>query len=253
MHHLKRFFLRLRNLLGPHGRDADLAREMSAHLTLLEDDYVRRGLSREEARRQARVAFGGVEQAKELHRAARSFQALDETLRDVRYAVRLLRRTPVFAVTAVVSLAIGIGAATMVFTAVNALLARTAPGVADPDRLVDISRMVGNVGVEAISTEQYVAIRERVTRVQDVFAYALAPTPLSWMPQSGDGAAQGVFADLVTPNFFTALGVTPAAGRLFTDSDRAPVVVLSHRFWAERYGGDPAVVGAAMRLGDETF
>ena len=253
MHHVRRFLLRLRNVLRPHHPDADLSREISSHLALLEDEYVRRGMSRDEAHRQARVTFGGVEQAKELHRGARSFQPLDEVLRDGRYAVRLLRRTPVFAITAIASLAIGIGATTMVFTAANALLARTAPGVADPDRLVDISRMVGNVGVEAISSEQYLAIHERVTRVQDVFAYALAPTPLSWMPQSRDGAAQGVFADLVTPNFFTALGVTPAAGRLFTDSDRAPVVVLSHRFWAERYGGDPAVVGAAMRLGDETF
>src|SRR5215471_11884903 len=252
MHHLKRFFLRLRNLLGPHGRDADLAREMSAHLTLLEDDYVRRGLSREEARRQARVAFGGVEQAKELHRAARSFQALDETLRDVRYAVRLLRRTPVFAVTAVVSLAIGIGATTMVFTAVNALLARTAPGVADPDRLVDISRMFGPVGVEPITREQYLAIRDRATRVQDVYAYAFTPTPMSLLDRDG-AAARAVFTNVVSPNFFTALGVTPAAGRLFSEGDHAPVVVLSHRFWTARYDADPAVVGSTIHLGDETF
>src|SRR5215510_9767419 len=155
MHHVTRFLRRLRNVLRPHDRDADLAREMAAHLTLLEDEYVRRGMSRDEAHRQARVAFGGVEQAKERHRSARSFQPLDETLRDARYAVRLLRRTPVFAATAIVSLAIGIGATTMVFTAVNALLVRTAPGVADPDRLVDISRMFGPVGVEPIVREQY--------------------------------------------------------------------------------------------------
>lgn len=253
MHHVKRFLLRLRSVFRPHDHDADLSREMSAHLTLLEDEYVRRGVSRDEARRQARVTFGGVEQAKERYRAARSFQPLDDVLRDGRYAVRLLRRTPVFAVTAIASLAIGIGATTMVFTAVNALLGRTAAGVADPDRLVDISRMIGDVGVEPITSDQYMAIRERVTRVQDVFAYALTPTPMSWLDGSGGAAAQAVFTNLVSPNFFTALGVTPAAGRLFTESDRAPVVVLSHRFWIDRFDGNPAVVGSGMRLGDGTF
>src|SRR5262245_41843951 len=160
MHHVRRFFLRLRSVFRRQAPDADLAREISAHLTLLEDEYVRRGMTPEAARRQARVALGGVEQTKELHRAARSFQALDDGWRDVRYAIRLLRRTPVFAVTAIASLAIGIGAATMVFTAVNSLLARTAPGVADPGRVVDISRMVGSVGVEPITADQYLAIRE---------------------------------------------------------------------------------------------
>src|SRR5262245_28272988 len=148
MHNVRRFFLRLRNLIRPHARDADLAREISSHLTLLEDEYMRRGMTPEDARRQARLALGGVEQTKERHRAARSFQPIDAMWRDVRYAVRLLRRTPVFAATAIASLAIGIGAATMVFTAVNSLLARTAPGVADPDRLVDISLKLESVGVD---------------------------------------------------------------------------------------------------------
>src|SRR4029453_18917113 len=97
MHHFKRSLLRLRNVVRPHAHDADLAREISAHLTLLEDEYVRRGMSRDEAHRQARIALGGVEQTKELHRASRSFQPLDDVLRDGRYAIRLLRRTPVFA------------------------------------------------------------------------------------------------------------------------------------------------------------
>jgi predicted permease len=252
MHHLRWFLLRLRNVLRPHDADPDLAREMSAHLALLEDEYVRRGLSREEARRQARIAFGGVEQAKELHRGARSFPWIDDALRDVRYAARLLRRAPVFAVTAILSLAIAIGATTTVFTAVNALLARTAPGVADPDRLVDISRMTGSVGVEAITQEQYAAIHDRVTSVEQVYAYALVLTPMSWTSDAGAGA-QAVFTNLVTSNFFTALGVTPAAGRMFTENDTGAVVVLSHRFWRERYQGNPGVIGSAMHLGDTTF
>lgn len=240
------------NVLRPHAGDVDLAREISAHLALLDEQYRRRGLSPDEAHRQARVALGGVERIKEQHRAARSFQALDDAVRDVRYAVRLFRRTPAFAATAILSLAIAIGATTTVFTAVNALLIRTAPGIADPDRVVDISLMLGPVGVEGLDREHYSAIRERVTRVQDVFAYALNLTPMSWIDEPAD-AAQPVFADLVTANFFTALGVTPAAGRMFTEMDTASVVVLSHRFWEEHFQRDPKVVGSPIRLGDRTY
>ena len=225
MHHIRRFLLRLRSVLRPHGHDSDLAREMSAHLTLLEDEYRRRGMSRDEARRQARVTFSGSSR----RRNATGRAVFSARRRAARRAVRGAAPAADAGVRRhrIASLASGIGATRMVFTAVNALLARTAAGVADPDRLVDISRMVGNVGVEPITSEQYIAIRERVTRVQDVYAYALTPTPMSWRDGSGSGAARAVFADLVSPNFFTALGVTPAAGRLFTESERAPVVVLS--------------------------
>src|SRR4051794_29387706 len=125
MHHLARFLRRLRHVVSPHVGDPDLAREISAHLTLIEDEYVRRGMTREEARRQARITFGGVEQVKEQQRAARSLVLLDDAIRDARYATRLLRRSPVFAITAILSLAIGLGATITVFTAVNALLLRT--------------------------------------------------------------------------------------------------------------------------------
>ncbi|MGH9408587.1 MAG: ABC transporter permease, partial [Vicinamibacterales bacterium] len=252
MRSIKRIFLRLVNLFRPQRAEADLARELASHVAMLEDECRRRGLSPDEAHRQARVALGGVERTKELHRAERSFVALDDAVRDVRYALRLLRRAPIFAVTATLSLAIAIGATTTVFTAVNALLIRTAPGVADPDRLVDISRMLGPVGVDAISWDQYAEIRERATRVQGVFAYALNLTPMSWVDGFGD-PAQAAFTDLVTPNFFSALGVTPSVGRMFTDTDAGSVVVLSDRFWRDRLHRNPAVIGSAMRLGDNTF
>lgn len=248
----RRFFLRLANAIGMRRSEEDMARELNSHLALLEDEFRRRGLSPDEAHRQARVALGGLERTKELHRAERSFMALDDAVRDVRYALRLLRRAPIFTVTATLSLAIAIGATTTVFTAVNALLIRTAPGVADPDRLVDISRMSGPVGVDAISWNQYTEIRDRATRVQDMFAYALNLTPMSWVDGS-DNPAQAVFIDLVTPNFFNALGVTPLLGRMFTDTDARPVVVLSDRFWRDHLHSDPAVIGSAMRLGDNTF
>jgi predicted permease len=244
--------LRLRNAIGLGRSDGEMVRELNAHLALLEDEYRRRGLSSDEAHRQARVTLGGVERTKELHRAARSFRPFEDAHRDVRYAVRLLRRAPAFTITATLSLAVAIGATTTVFTAVNALLIRTAPGVADPDRVVDISRMSDPVGVEPIGLTQYASIRDRATRVQDVFAYALNLSPMSWVDRAGD-PAQAVFTDRVTPNFFKALGVTPAIGRVFTDTDRGSVVVLSYRFWRDRLHADPAVIGSPIRLGDHAF
>ena len=112
----RRFLRRLANVIQPDREDAGLEREIASHLTLLEDDYQRRGLSAEEARRSARLALGGVEQTKERHRDARALRWLDDARRDAVYAVRILRRGPVAAATAVLSLAIGIGLNAAVFS-----------------------------------------------------------------------------------------------------------------------------------------
>jgi hypothetical protein len=123
---LRRFVLRLVNVIRPGGAEPDLAREVKSHLTLLEDEFRRRGMSEEEARLAAKRAFGRIEQTKELHRDARPFRWLHEVKREVRRAARLLRRNPLFALTVACSLGLGIGAGTMVFTG-HTLLLRTAP------------------------------------------------------------------------------------------------------------------------------
>src|SRR4051812_20422663 len=135
---LRVLVLRLHNALRPGQAEPDLARELASHLALLEDEFRRRGLPSDAARLAARRALGGVEQVKEHHRDARSFTWLDDARRDVRYAAQLLRRNPLFALTAAASLAIGIGATTTIFTVANALLLRAPDGVADPAALVDI-------------------------------------------------------------------------------------------------------------------
>ena len=120
MTRLRRLLLRLFNVFNRGRAESDIAREVASHLTLLEDDFQRRGMTRDDARRAARLALGGVEQTKELHRDARSFVRLDDARRDLQYAVRLLRRNPLFALTAAASLAIGIGATTTIFTVARA-------------------------------------------------------------------------------------------------------------------------------------
>src|SRR5881296_3176351 len=134
----RRFFLRLSNVFRSGRAEPELAREVASHLTLLEDEFQRRGMTPEDARLAARRAFGGVEQTKELQRDARSFVWLDDARRDVLYAVRTLRRSPGFAAVAILTLALGIGANTAIFSLMDALLLRRLP-VPDAQQLVQVA------------------------------------------------------------------------------------------------------------------
>ncbi len=180
----------------------------------------------------------------------RWFSWVGDARRDLIHATRLLRRNPVVTIVATLSLAIGIGANTTVFTVANALLFQPPAGVVDPNRLVDIGSSRNGVGFGPSSYLNYLDIRERA-RTVDVYAYSRFPQPLS---VSGAGlTAESVFANLVTANYFNVLGAIPATGRLFgpSDGDQAgasPVVVLSHRFWTRRFNRDPTIVGQTLTL-----
>jgi hypothetical protein len=231
----------------------DLSRELAAHIALLEDKFQRRGMTADEARRAARLALGGVEQTKDLHRDERSFAWLDDARRDLFHSARLLRRNPVFALTASLSLAIGIGANTAIFTVVNALLLRDPVGVTDPDRLVDIGVGRGDGGFNPGSYPTYLDIREHATTLGGVYAYPMFPHAMSLGVDANAAGVERIFGQFVTTNYFTVLGAVPAAGRLFGagDSDQpgaSPIVVLGHGFWKRRFNKDPAVVGQIIRL-----
>jgi predicted permease len=162
------------------------------------------------------------------------------------YAIRQLRRNPLFALTAVLTIAIGIGANTTVFTVANALLFRDPAGVADPGRLIDIGVSRKGQGFGSGSYANYVDIRKRVTTLSDIYAHPRFPNAMSF--EKGR-----VFATEVSVNYFAVLGAVPAVGRLFDENDAAEkgadaVIVLSHRFWTQRFNADNGIIGQSLRL-----
>jgi hypothetical protein len=195
---LRRSLLRLRNALWPARAESELEREIAAHLDLLEDDYVRRGLPRDTARLAARRAFGGVEQAKDDQRDTRSFLWLDDGRRDLRQAGRLLIRNPLFSLTAALSIGIGIGANTAVFTVATALLFHPPAGVVEPDRLVDIGVTFNRVGFGPQSYPNYVDIRRRTATLDGVYALTLFPRPMSYVA-TDRREAERIFVTPVRP------------------------------------------------------
>ena len=179
----------------------------------------------------------------------------DSWLQDLRYAVRLLRRNPLFALTAVLSLAIGIGANTTIFTIANALLFKPPLGVADASRLVDVGRSQDGQGFDNVSYSNYLDIRARNTVFSGIYAYRLGPEPMSLRGKDG---AERIYGEMVSTNYFNVLGTPPHIGRLFTSDDSeqpaaTPLAVLSHRFWMRRFNGDPAIVGQTLVLNGRPF
>ena len=180
---------------------------------------------------------------------------MDRIAQDLRYAVRLLRRNPLFALTAVLSLAIGIGANSTIFTIANALLFRAPVGVAEPDRLVDIGRSQNRQGFDTNSYPNYLDIRKRNTVFSGVYAYRGEPEPMSL---GGLDGAERVYGSIVTNNYFDVLGARPRVGRLFRTDDSEepaanPIVVLSPRLWTRRFNGDTSIAGRTITLNGHPF
>lgn len=245
-----------RNLSQRAQLDRDLDEELRTTVAMLEDENVRAGMTPAQARRSAALQIGGIEGVKAGVRDVRQGAWIETLVQDVRYAVRVLARSPLFTATAVLSLALGIGASTSVFSIVNALLLRVAPGVAEPADIVDlVQRSAGSgPGLAEISVPALRDIRERATTLEAVYGYRLQPSTVSL--RLGDATAEPAFASLVTPNFFAALGVRPAVGRLVGPLDpeamgASPVVALSHAYWTRRFHGDPSIVGTVVRINGE--
>jgi predicted permease len=225
--------------------DRDLDDEIQNHLDLLAAEYERRGLRPADARTAARRAFGGLGAMKEAYRDRLGFPAVEDLRRDVRHAIRGLRRTPAFTMVAVVTLALGIGANTAIFSALEALLLRPLP-VREPESLVQlVPTMDGRPGAFSYPVVQELA---RTDLFDGLFGFSRSASF-----EVGEPATlEEVSAALVTGGYFETLGLKPAAGRLIRpDDDRpgaAPVAVLSHGYWERKFGGAPSVVGRAIKV-----
>jgi putative ABC transport system permease protein len=174
----------------------------------------------------------------------------DAVLQDARYAARLLWKSPLFTITAALSLAIGIGANTTIFSIVNSLLIRPLPGLAEPSRLVDLGRTMRGQGFDTVSHPYFRAVRERNRTLVDVYAHRLEPTAISL---GGRQEAERVYGTVVSGNYFTVLGTRPVVGRMLADSDDVtpgahPVTVISHELWERRFEANPAIVGQTILL-----
>ena len=236
---LRRTLLRLRNAVRPSEAEPDLTREMASHLALLEDDFARRGMTRDDAGFAARRAFGGVALARDLHRDARSFAWLDDLRRDSQYAIRTLRRTPGFTVVAVLTLALGIGANTTIFSLIDALLLRGLP-VRDAHEIVQVGG----------STLPYPAVVQ-LSNQQDIFAgaFGYSAVPFNVGPA---GAVERTPGAWVSGSYYETLGLQAIAGRLLTpDDDRPgapPVAVITDGYWQRAHGRNPDVIGQPLPI-----
>jgi predicted permease len=230
----------------------DFRAEIEAHLALEADEWKQQGMSEEQARTQARREFGNVTAAQERFYRKDRWQWLDSLLRDLRFAGRGLRHHPGFAATAILTLALGIGANTAVFSVMNAVLLRSLP-VADPQRVVylrtsDAPYRTGTINThETFSYPVYDALRRQKSALSEVIAMAELSTDKVNVRVGAE--PEQAEADMVSGNFFSGLGVALAGGRGFSRADEqtsAQVAVLSYAYWTRRFARDPNVLGSTL-------
>jgi predicted permease len=241
------FLSRLRGLAGKARKDRELAEELASHLQMQIEDNLRCGMTPEQARREALLKSGGLEWAKEECRDRRGLPVLETVIRDLRHAARILRRSPAFTAVTVLSLALGIGANTAIFTLIDQLMLRLLP-VKNPEQLVMIwptgPHLGNSMRSRSLSYPMYQDFQQQAQAFSHVFCRFETPLAVSFGSQT-----ERVTGELVSGNYFQALGVGPAVGRVFSpeEDDRVykghPVVVLSHPYWVSRFGADPSVVG----------
>ena len=246
MRRTRAWMARVAGLIGRGRKERELAAELEAHLALHIEDNLRAGMTAEDARREALVKLGGVEQAKELYRERRGIPFLETFWQDVRYGARMLRKSPGFAAIAVLTMALGIGANTALFTVVNAVLINPLP-YRQPGRLVAVYMSNSNSRKFAISYPNFLDW-ERENRVFS----AMAAFRFDVYDLTGRGEPELVRVEMVSANFLPLLGVKPVVGRQFTAGENqlggTPVALISEGFWERKFGGARDVVGKTITL-----
>jgi len=255
-HYLRALIARLRGLFGDRKADRELDDEIEAHLRLLTERYVRQGMTEVEAAWAARRQFGNVTLLQEVNREMRGFGVIDTLFQDLRYGLRMLLKNPGFTLIAVLTLALGIGANTAIFSIVNALLLRPMPGVVEAERLVQVGRTHEDAVFDSLSYPDYLDYREQNTVFSGIAVYS--KTPLHLSNAETEGRAERVRGELVSGGYFSTLGVKAALGRTLTPADDSapganPVAVIGYDLWQRRFGADTAIVGKTIKLNARPF
>ena len=260
----------LRRLFFREQLEADLDKELRFHFEFQVADKVRSGIPESEARRLTRIEFGGIEQIKEDCRERRGTMWLESILKDLRYALRQLRKAPGFTLTAVLTLALGIGATTAIFTLVQQVMLQSLP-VSRPDQLWRIGDQPHCCNWGGYSQdgdgepsdwslfpwEAYKQFRANTAGFQDLAALGAGSESLAVRRAGSSGPPDTANGQYVSGNFFRTLGVSAWRGRLLTDADdqegAPPVAVMSFHAWQEKYGSDPSVVGSTYQINGRAF
>ena len=242
---------RLRAIAALRRADRDLDDEMTFHIAMQRRENVRSGLTEEEAMRRAKIALGGVEQTKEHTRDGRPLHGLSTFLQDVHYALRLTRRAPGFTTVAVLTVALGIGANTAIFSIVNGILLRPLSYL-EPDRLVRVFLMnpAQNISDGQVSVPEIADWGARTRALSSIAGSIAIPMILT-----GEGDPSEHQAAIVAGDFFGTLGVQAQAGRILTPDDEVRKLrnaVISHRLWKNKFGGDPHIIGRRIVMGNLT-
>jgi predicted permease len=270
MRRLRGWLVRVGGLLGElfhkEQRDQDLAEELESHLQMHIEENLRRGLTREDARRQALIQIGGMEQTKENYRDQRGFPLLESLIHDVRFGLRMLHKNPVFTAVAILTLALGIGANTAIFTLLDAVLLKTLPVYKphelvlfsdDPSEGTSTGRRTGLLS--RLSYSEYLYFQGQNEPFRDLCAFENNTNRLRIRLANAAANSPPEFAKgkVVSGNYFSVLGVNPAVGRLLSPEDdrpgASPTAVMSYAYWQGRFRGDPSVIGRAIEVNGTSF
>jgi predicted permease len=232
--------------------DGELDAEIRTHIDLLADEYMRRGMTPHDALAAARRAFGGIEPIKEAYRDQRGLQWVEDLHHDVRHAIRGLVRTPGFAVVAVLTLALGIGANAAIFSLLDAVLLKPIP-VRDPHALVIPTYHVDGRRMIPFAAYQFRGLRARRDALVDLAAFRPLPVSVTYRGESDITGGQ-----LVSGNYYELLGVQVVLGRPLAPaddrpSDSRPAAVIGYGYWQRRFGGAPSVIGAEIEVNGRPF
>jgi predicted permease len=265
MRPLRRFFARLTSWTGRREHEARLQAEIEEHLALQTAENIRAGLSPLEARRQALLKFGAVEAIKEGYREQRGLPFIEALIQDTRHTLRRLRNTPAFTITTVLTLALGIGATTSIFTLVYTVLLKSL-AVANPGELYRVGKEArccywGGYSQDKefslVSYDLYKQFRDKTTGFAELAAFSVVKPLFGVRRAARSEAAQSYPGEFVSGNYFAMFGLRAYAGRILSASDdrpgAPPVAVMSYHLWQQAYGGDPSVIGSVFNLNDRPF